>query len=352
MAAVELTICGAENITYEMHIGPGLLEEALPAFLDRHGFSRAAVITNTTLAPLYGDALAARLRGGFVLTMPDGEPFKTLDTVRELYDGLIAHGADRSTPVVALGGGVVGDVAGYAAASFLRGVPLIQAPTSLLAMVDSSIGGKVGVDLPQGKNLVGAFKDPIAIFADTDVLATLPEDELVCGLAEVVKAGFINDAALLDQLEEHGPQPIDQAIRRAAAVKIGIVEADRLEQNIRAYLNLGHTFGHALETVSGYGWKHGQAVALGLVAAARLSESLGLASTGLADRAERILTSLGLPVRFKDYSPEDIWAAMGTDKKRQGGSIRFVLLEAAAKPILKSDVPQKAVLDVLRSLRE
>lgn len=352
MAAAELTVCGAENFTYGMQIGQSLLSKELPGFVAARGFTRVAVITNTTLAPLYGDTLAASLPGGFVLSMPDGEQYKTLDTVRSLYDGLIEHRADRSTLVVALGGGVVGDVAGFAADSFLRGLPLVQVPTTLLAMVDSSIGGKVGVDLPQGKNLVGAFKDPLAIFADTDVLGTLPPDELACGMAEVVKSGFIADVALLDHLEAHGPRPIEEIIRRAAAVKIGIVEEDRLEQNIRAFLNLGHTFGHALENVSGYSWKHGQAVGLGLVAAARLSEALGLAAPGLADRAERLLIALGLPVRFSGYTPEDLWDAMQTDKKRRDGSIRFVLLEAAGKPILKAGIPRDAVLDVLRSLRQ
>ncbi len=352
MAPGELTVSGAENITYPMRIGPGLLSEALPAFLAGRGYTRAAVITNMTLAPLYGESLAARLPGGFLITIPDGEQYKTLDTIRNIYDGLVEQRADRSTPVVALGGGVVGDVAGFAAASFMRGLPLIQAPTTLLAMVDSSIGGKVGVDLPQGKNLVGAFKDPLGVFADTATLATLPPDELACGLAETVKAGFIADADLLDHLEQHGPQPLEEVIRRAAAVKIAVVEEDRLEQNIRAYLNLGHTFAHALETVSGYAWKHGQAVAVGLVAAARLSESLGLAGQGLSERAGRLLGKLGLPVSYRDYSPEDLWDAMQTDKKRRDGAIRFVLLKDVGVPILRDGVPRDAVLDVLRSLRD
>lgn len=352
MAQAGLTICGAENTTYPMTVGSGLLREALPAFLAGRGFTRAAVVTNTTLAPLYGEALAARLPGGFLISVPDGEQFKTPDTVRTIYDGLLEHKADRSTPVVALGGGVVGDMAGFAAASFMRGLPLVQAPTTLLAMVDSSIGGKVGVDLPQGKNLVGAFKDPLAIFADTQALDTLPPVEFACGMAEVVKAGLVADPGLLDHLEAHGPQPIDQLIQQAAAVKIGIVEEDRLEQNVRAYLNLGHTFGHALETVSGYAWKHGEAVALGLAAAARLSEALGLAGSGLSERAERLLLSLNLPVRYRDYAPEDICDAMQTDKKRRDGSIRFVLLKAAGAPVLREDVSREAVIDVLRSLRQ
>jgi 3-dehydroquinate synthase len=352
MAVGELIVLGAEEIEYTVRIGPGVLDEAMPVFIDERGFKRAAVITNETLAPLYGDSLAEGLTGGFLITIPDGEQYKTLATVQTIYDALLANGADRGTLVIALGGGVVGDVAGYAAATFMRGVPLIQAPTSLLAMVDASIGGKVGVDLPQGKNLVGAFKDPLAVFADTFTLETLPEDEFRCGMAEVVKSALIDDPSLLDHLNTRGPQPIEEIIERAAAVKVAIVEEDRMEANIRAYLNLGHTFAHALETVSTYAWKHGEAVSLGLVAAARLSELLKLCERGLAETVENSLIQAGLPVRYEGYTPEQLWDAMRVDKKWREGASRFVLLKAPGKPTIEDKVPQDAVIKVLKSLQQ
>jgi 3-dehydroquinate synthase len=352
MAVGELIVLGAEEIEYTVRIGPGVLDEAMPVFIDERGFKRAAVITNETLAPLYGESLVEGLTGGFLITIPDGEQFKTLATVQTIYDALLANKADRGTLVIALGGGVVGDVAGYAAATFMRGVPLIQAPTSLLAMVDASIGGKVGVDLPEGKNLVGAFKDPLAVFADTFTLETLPEDEFRCGMAEVVKSALIDDPSLLDHLNTRGPQPIEEVIERAAAVKVAIVEEDRVEANIRAYLNLGHTFAHALETVSTYAWKHGEAVSLGLVAAARLSELLKLCERGLAETVEQSLIQCGLPVRYEGYTPEQLWDAMRVDKKWRDGASRFVLLKAPGKPTIEDNVPQDAVIKVLRSLQQ
>jgi shikimate kinase/3-dehydroquinate synthase len=351
-AAYGLTVIGANGVEYPVVIAPGALADELPQFVRQRGFNRVALISNDTVAPLYAQQLIERLPGAFLLTVPDGEAYKTLDTVHGLYDALLEHGADRSTLVVALGGGVVGDMAGFSAASFMRGLPLIQAPTSLLAMVDASIGGKVGVDLPQGKNLVGAFKDPLGVFADTFVLETLPDVEFRCGLAEVVKAALIDDPALLEYLEQNGPQPIQRVIEDAAAVKIAIVEEDRLEQGIRAYLNLGHTFGHALEQVSGYAWRHGEAVSLGLVAATRLSELRRLCEHGLAARVEQLLAAFGLPVRYRGYDPAALWEAMARDKKWQEGASRFVLLRSPGKPVIEDGVPADQVLTVLNSLRE
>ncbi|MBN2305913.1 MAG: 3-dehydroquinate synthase [Anaerolineae bacterium] len=354
MALKELTVRGGTN-PYPVFIGPGSLEHALPEFVAARGFSSVAVITNATLAPLYGEALADRLPNGFLIVVPDGEQYKTLDTVRAIYDQLLDAGADRSTLVIGLGGGVMGDMAGFAAASFMRGIAFVQAPTSLLAMVDASIGGKVGVDLPQGKNLVGAFKDPLAVFADTATLSTLPEIELRCGLAEVVKAGLIADPPLLDHLEQHGPDPIDTIIEQAVKVKIDVVGQDRLENGVRAHLNLGHTFGHAIEHVSGYAWKHGEGVAVGMVAAARLSERLNLCETGLADMVEQALIGVNLPVRYRGLDPVALWDAMRHDKKWRGGTVTFVLLERVGQPVIVRDmvpVLQEDVIDVLAGLRE
>ncbi len=347
----ELIVRGAEG-AYPVIVAPGALAEALPAFVAARGLTRVAVVTNTTLAPLYGAALAARLPGGTLITVPDGEQHKTLDTLRAIYDDLLAAGADRATLIVGLGGGVIGDVAGFAAATFMRGVPFIQAPTSLLAMVDASIGGKVGVDLPQGKNLAGAFKDPLAVFADTDALATLPEIEWRCGMAEVLKAALIGDPPLLDDLPRDPVAGMDPVIARAIAVKIAVVNQDRLEHGPRAYLNLGHTFAHAIEQVSGYAWKHGQAVAVGMVAAARLAERRGVARAGLAGRVEVATAALGLPVSLAGLEPADLWDAMGHDKKWRDGAAAFVLLEEVGRPVIARDVPRADVLAVLDGLRE
>jgi 3-dehydroquinate synthase len=347
----ELSVRGAEGRRYPVLVGEGLLESRLPRFVAEGGFSRVAVVTNETVAPLYGEALCERIPGAALIVVPDGEQYKTLDTVRTIYDALLAHGADRSTLVVALGGGVIGDMAGFAAATFMRGVPLVQAPTTLLAMVDASIGGKVGVDLPQGKNLVGAFKDPLAVFADVTTLHTLPVDEQQCGMAEVIKTGLIGDADLFARLGNHAPDRTEM-IARAAAIKADIVGRDRLEGGLRAVLNLGHTFAHALEQASGYAWKHGHAVAVGLMAAARLSERMGLSDGGLADAVERTLERWMLPTRFSGCTPDALWEAMRHDKKWQGGSARFVLLEGVGRPVIRADVPRDDVLAVLEELRE
>ncbi len=345
-----LTVRGAEH-EYPVVVGPGALSYALPEFVARGAFSRVAIITNTRLAPLYGLPLADRLPGACLITLPDGEQYKTLDTLARLYRELLAAGVDRSGLVIALGGGVIGDLAGFAAATFMRGVALVQAPTSLLAMVDASIGGKVGVDLPQGKNLAGAFKDPLAVFADTDALTTLPPVERRCGLAEVVKSALIADPALLDELSAAPLPPDDEIITRTARVKIALVNQDRTEQGARAFLNLGHTFAHAIEQVSGYAWKHGEAVAVGLVGAARLSERLGLAAPGLSAQVESVLRALDLPTRYADLAPADLWAAMAHDKKWRGGAAAFVLLEGVGRPRVERNVSAGDALAVLEDIR-
>src|SRR5262249_36195101 len=224
--------------------------------------------------------------------------------------------------VIGLGGGVVGDMAGFAAATFLRGVSFVQAPTSLLAMVDASVGAKVGVDLPQGKNLIGAFKQPEMVIVDTSLLATLSDAEWKCGVAEVIKAGLIRDTSLLDAtLYRRGAVGF---IAQAIAFKVAVVQEDPYEHSTRAFLNLGHTFAHALEKVSEFTWRHGEAVSLGLVAAARLSHLHGLCDAQLPEQVEQLLRALDMPVRYRGYSPQGIRAAMGTDKKRAAGRGRFV----------------------------
>jgi len=340
----------APGAQYPIIIGDGVLQTVKGLLTEHNLTGKVAIVTNETLAPLYGQALSEQLGGAKLIAVPDGEGFKTLDTVRRLYDAFFEAGLDRRSVIIGLGGGVVGDMAGFAAATFLRGVPYIQAPTSLLCMVDASVGGKVGVDVPQGKNLIGAFKQPEMVLVDTSVLATLPDAEWRCGVAEVVKAGLLRDASLLDaSLYKRGA--IDFIIK-AIAFKVGVVQEDPYENGVRAYLNLGHTFGHALEHVSGFRWRHGEAVALGLLAAARLSQIHGLCDSTLPFRVEQLLRALNLPVRYKDYKPADIRAAMNTDKKRADGKVRFVLLRGIGDPILCGDVPESKILDVLESLRE
>ncbi|MCS6871398.1 MAG: 3-dehydroquinate synthase [Anaerolineae bacterium] len=336
--------------SYAIYIGEKSLR-TLDALLRLHSLSgRAAIVTNHTLAPIYGELLS-ELLGAPLIAVPDGEQYKTLETVRTLYDRLLELGIDRRGVVIALGGGVIGDLAGFAAATYLRGIAFVQAPTSLLAMVDASIGGKVGVDLPQGKNLVGAFKQPAFIVVDPTLLPTLPDIEWICGTAEIIKAGLLRDEALLDaDLYRRDNKAFIDVLRRAIQIKVDYVQRDPYEQNIRAELNLGHTFAHAVEKVSGYTWRHGEAVGFGLVAAARLSYAVGLCEAALPERVESLVSAVGLPTRCS-FEPSAVRAAMRTDKKRQGETMRFVLLRGVAQPEIRDDVPAQAVLDVLESLR-
>lgn len=298
-----------------------------------------ALVSDSNVAPLYADSIRTDLReAGYdisLLTIPAGEEHKTLETVSRLWDGFLRAGLDRRSTVIALGGGVVSDLAGFAAATFLRGVAWICLPTSLLAMVDASLGGKTGFDLPQGKNLIGAFHPPRLVLADATTLHTLPEVELRGGLAEVVKHGVIGDPDLF-RLCEDGDEAVRanlaEVVWRAMAVKIRVIEADPYERGERAALNLGHTVGHALEAASGYRLRHGEAVAIGMVVEARLAERLGLAQSGLAERLANVLRGLGLPTEIPSgLSPQAIRNAMQYDKKKAAGVVRFALPVAIGK---------------------
>jgi 3-dehydroquinate synthase len=335
---------------YDILIEPGLLGKTqyLAEQFDLDG--KVVITTNTTLAPIYGEPFAGALPNATLVTMPGGEQFKTLQTVEQLYHDFVKAGLDRSGTVVALGGGVVGDTVGFAAATYMRGVRLVQAPTSLLAMVDSSVGGKVGVDLPEGKNLVGAFKQPDVVLIDTTVLDTLPPREWRCGMAEVIKHGLLADDMLLDPAL-YSPEFAADLVRRAVQVKVKIVQADPFEHSIRAHLNLGHTFGHAIEQVSGYRWLHGEAVAVGLVAAARLSRRLGLCDESLPKLVDALLSEVGLPMSVDGLSAEEIYDAMSMDKKWHNGRSRFVLLRGVGEPVIVEDVPKENVLQVLEALK-
>jgi len=331
---------------YPIHIEVGI-RGRIAEFV---GGRRAVIISNTTVAPLYAESMCAMLPDSAVVTMPDGEKYKTLATVAGFYGDLVRAGLDRGGVVIALGGGVVGDSAGFAAATYLRGVRLIQVPTSLLAMVDSSVGGKVGVDLPEGKNLVGAFKQPDAVLIDPDVLATLPVKEWRCGMAEALKHGLLSDHGLLDPTL-HTPDKAAELVRRAVQVKVDVVQRDPYEAGERAYLNLGHTFAHAIEQVSGYAWSHGEAVAVGLLAAARLSHRLGLCGEDVPTLVEDILTETGLPIQMGDLPSDALWAAMHTDKKWASGKSRFVLLRGFQQPCIIEGVDKTDVYAILEGIR-
>jgi 3-dehydroquinate synthase len=336
------------DINYPIYIGENTLHH-VSEFLEKHDLTgRRVIVTNETIRPLYADNLAQQVNAA-VVTLPDGELYKNLETVSALYDSFLGLGLDRKSIVIALGGGVIGDTVGFAAATFLRGVSFVQIPTSLLSMVDSSVGGKVGVNVPQGKNLVGAFKQPEMVVIDTALLATLPAVERRCGLAEAIKHGLLADPVLLDPTPYE--QPTTEFVARAVQVKIDVVQRDPYEDNIRAWLNLGHTFGQAIEAVSGYQWRHGEAVAVGLCGAVRLSHLYGLCDASLVDQVERLLVQAGLPTRYHDFDPKAIRAAMNSDKKRQNAKVRFVLLKGIAQPDVYSDVPEGLVMQAIEAIR-
>jgi shikimate kinase/3-dehydroquinate synthase len=332
---------------YDVLIAEGLLDQT-GARLAGAGLAagRCAVITNTVIGELWGARLVESLAAaGFdpvVLEVPEGEAWKTLATAGDLFNRMANRQLARGEVVIALGGGVIGDLAGFVAATWLRGVPFVQIPTSLLAMVDASVGGKVAVDLPQGKNLVGAFKGPAIVLTDPLVLRTLPGVEFRSGLAEVAKAALIGDPALFEQLAGLGPASLTGMIADAVRVKVRIVERDPFEAGERAWLNLGHTFGHALELVSGYSLRHGEAVGLGMIAAAELSASLRICDRTLPVRVRRLVERLGLPLVMA-FDPDAATAAMRTDKKRRGLGLRFVLPRRIGEIQVVSDIPEEMV---------
>jgi 3-dehydroquinate synthase len=358
MSAATLLEVKLGERTYPIHIGPGLLGR--PELYRPHlAGGRAALVTNETVAPLYATPVEQALRaaGGepFRITLPDGEAHKNWESLDRLHGALLSERADRRTVVVALGGGVIGDIAGFAAATYQRGVACLQVPTTLLAQVDSSVGGKTAINHRLGKNMIGAFHQPRAVIADTDTLASLPQRELAAGLAEVAKYGAIRDERFLEWIEANAPALVAReatalayAIRRSCELKAEIVARDEREEGLRAVLNFGHTFGHAIESATGYGsWLHGEAVAAGMVLAARLSERLGRVSSGEAARLERLLSALGLPVRPPPIEPDRWFEFMGRDKKNRAGRITFVLLDAPGRAAVVHDAPEDDIRAVL-----
>ncbi|MHB1094086.1 3-dehydroquinate synthase [Thiobacillus sp.] len=344
--------------SYPIHIGTGLLDQ--PDLLLPHlQQKRAAVVTNTTVAPLYLDRFVATLQANGVAVMPivlpDGEAYKNWETLNLVFDALLTQRAERKTTLIALGGGVIGDMTGFAAASYQRGVPFIQIPTTLLSQVDSSVGGKTGINHPLGKNMIGAFYQPKVVLADTDTLKTLPPRELSAGLAEVIKYGLIRDVGFLawleaniDRLRALDPAVIAHAIYRSCEIKAEVVGQDEREGGIRAILNLGHTFGHAIETGMGYGnWLHGEAVAAGMVMAAETSRRMGWLSEADVARTRALIRAAGLPDASPDLGVDRYLDYMGHDKKVEGGKMRFVLLKNLGEAVIAADVPPAVLADVL-----
>ncbi len=316
--------------SYDIGIADGLLHHLGALLVNRGlGAGAIAVVSNPDIADHHFEAVATGLSSAgfapFLCVVPEGEQHKDLSAVHHVYDALLEHEVDRNGAVVALGGGVVGDIAGFAAATYLRGVPFVQAPTSLLSMVDASVGGKTGVDLPQGKNLVGAFKQPLFVAIDTGTLTTLPAPEFRSGLAEVIKHGIIGAPELFNQLEGSGPTSMQHLVADAVRVKIDVVEEDPFERGRRAVLNLGHTFGHALELVSDFTLRHGEGVAIGLVAAAHLSAAAGHCDAALVDRIRTVVERHDLPVYATIGTVDEVVTAMTHDKKRRGKTLRFVI---------------------------
>lgn len=333
--------------SYAIHIGSGLLDQ--PAtWAGLPSAANAVIITNTTVAPLYAarlqTVLASRFSNVHVVTLPDGERYKNWETLNLIFDALLEHGCDRKTLLVALGGGVVGDMTGFAAASYMRGVPFVQVPTTLLAQVDSSVGGKTGINHPLGKNMIGAFHQPVQVVCDLDILGTLAQRELSAGLAEVIKYGPIADMAFFDWIEAHidalaarDPAALAHAVRRSCEIKAWVVGQDEREGGLRAILNFGHTFGHAIEAGLGYGeWLHGEAVGCGMVMAAQLSLRLGRVSERFVARLTALIQRAGLPVRGPALGVARYMELMRVDKKADAGEIKFVLIDGAGQAVVGS----------------
>ena len=344
--------------SYPIHIGQHLLART-DLILPHLKRKQVAIVTNTTVAPLYLEKLAGPLSAQGIsivpIVLPDGEQYKNAEVLNTIYDALLTHRCERNTTLVALGGGVVGDMCGYAAATFLRGVPFIQIPTTLLSQVDSSVGGKTGINHPLGKNMIGAFYQPQLVLADTETLNTLPDRELSAGIAEVIKYGLIRDPDFFAWLETNmhllmgrNPQALSYAIYRSCQTKAEVVAVDEKESGERALLNLGHTFGHAIENGMGYGvWLHGEGVAAGTMLAAQMSQRMGWLLTDDVKRIEQIFKAAKLPVDAPDLGVEKYLDLMGLDKKVADGKIRLILLQAIGKAVMTGDYPQDKLLETL-----
>jgi len=348
--------------SYPIHIGENLLAR-VPDLLPRPRSARAIIVSNPTVAahhlePVQGALMRAGVSHDAVI-IPDGEAHKNWTTLYSIHTRLLELGAERSTLLIALGGGVVGDIAGFAAATYQRGIPVVQIPTTLLAQVDSSVGGKTAVNHPRGKNMIGAFYQPSAVIIDTATLATLPRRELLAGLAEVIKYGAACDAeffvwleSAIEQLLARDPDAVGHAIFESCRIKAAIVAADERESGERAILNFGHTFGHAIEAATGYdgSWLHGEAVAAGMVLAAELSARVATLPAADSGRIAKLVERAGLPTRAPALGAGRYLELMARDKKVQAGAIRFVVLEALGRATVRSDIPASTLRTLLATL--
>ncbi|OGB29757.1 MAG: 3-dehydroquinate synthase [Burkholderiales bacterium RIFCSPLOWO2_12_FULL_61_40] len=347
--------------SYPITIGTGLLGQSA-TFAALPSAATAVIVSNTTVAPLYAQqlqlALASKYKSVHLVALPDGEEYKTWQTLNLIFDALLEQGCDRKTVLFALGGGVVGDMTGFAAASYMRGIPFVQVPTTLLAQVDSSVGGKTGINHPMGKNMIGAFYQPLQVVCDLDTLKTLPDRELSAGLAEVIKYGPIADLKFLDWIEANmdrllarDVQALAHAVQRSCEIKAWVVGQDERESGLRAILNFGHTFGHAIEAGLGYGaWLHGEAVGCGMVMAAHLSQRLGLVDMAFVQRLTALIGKAGLPVVGPQLHAQDnvgrYLELMRVDKKAEGGEIRFVVIDGPARAAMRG-APDALVREVI-----
>ncbi len=358
---VELTVSLADR-SYPIVIGADLLDATV---IRQHlPQARVAVVTNETIWPLYGERLVNALRQAGVvvhpIVLPDGEAHKDWQTLNTIFDALLEHACDRKTTLIALGGGVIGDIAGFAAASYQRGIPFIQIPTTLLAQVDSSVGGKTAINHPRGKNMIGAFYQPQLVLADTNTLNTLPDREFRSGLAEIIKYGLILDRPFFDWLDTNlasllarDTTALTYAIKRSCEIKAAVVAADEREtakEGGRALLNLGHTFGHAVETELGYGvWLHGEAVACGMAQAARFSHDLGFIDAATVARTQNILARASLPIELPSISTSAMLEHMGRDKKNDAGVIKLILMRAIGEAYVESHISAKRIKTFLNT---
>ena len=336
-----------EKRSYPIYVGEGLLENY--GLLKKHiSNKKVAIITNDKIAPLYLEKISNTLsveKEIIPIILPDGEVFKNFETLNLIYDTLLKNKANRQITLIALGGGVIGDITGFAAATFMRGVDFIQIPSTLLSQVDSSVGGKTGINHPLGKNMIGAFYQPKCVIADINLLETLPDKELSAGLAEVIKYGLIRDSSFFEWLENNvegiikrDSQLLIEAVVRSCQNKVDIVESDEFESDIRAILNLGHTFGHAIETATGYGkWLHGEAIAIGMVMAAYLSEQMGWLTKEENQRIKSLIVDANLPINPPEISKQEFLDLMQLDKKTKEDQINLVLQQGIGKAILTSD---------------
>ena len=359
----ELVSIALDERSYDIHIGRGLLQQAA-TWAGLPKAKTAVIVTNDTIAPLYEAALRRAIGAQYpqvhTVVLPDGEAHKDWQTLNLIFDALLGHGCDRKTVLFALGGGVVGDMTGFAAASYMRGVPFVQVPTTLLSQVDSSVGGKTAINHPLGKNMIGAFYQPFRVVCDLATLKTLPAREMSAGLAEVIKYGPIADMDFLAWIEAHiddlvgqEPKALAHAVKRSCQIKAAVVGQDEREAGLRAILNFGHTFGHAIEAGLGFGvWLHGEAVGCGMLMAAELSHRLGKVDAAFVARLKALLLRAGLPVRGPVIDAQDnadhYMAHMRLDKKSVGGDIQFVLIDGPGRAVVQG-APDALVRDVINA---